>query len=227
MILSLKNIVYTYKKSKETMLNGITIDFSPGKVYGILGKSGAGKTTLLALIAGLDTVNSGAILFKNQNLEKIDRDNYRQQEIGTVFQQYNVLLNETALTALKLSTLNSAIQVQGNTYFYEALKKVGIDEKLANQKIKKLSASNQQRVYLAQSIINNPKIILIDEPLESLSELSLEMVMEYVRIYAKNENKCIIISSQSKSIAEYVDELWGLNGGKLSFIKDNVEKRRL
>lgn len=223
MILSLKNIVYTNKKNDVTVLNDITIDFSLGKVYGILGKQGAGKTTLLALIAGLDTVDSGAILFKNQNLEDIDRDNYRRQEIGTVFQHYNVLSNETALTTLKLCMSNTV--TKGNSYFYEALKKVGIDEKVANQKIKKIAVSNQQRVYLAKAIINDPEIVLIDEPAASLSELSLEMIMEYIRIYAKNENKCVVISSQSKAIAEYVDELWGLNGGKLSFIKDNIENQ--
>ncbi|WP_249921848.1 ATP-binding cassette domain-containing protein [Candidatus Enterococcus palustris] len=208
-----------------TVLNGITIDCSPGKVYGILGKAGAGKTTLLALIAGLDKVSSGEIFYKKDNLKEIDRDHYRLQEIGSIFQQYNVLANETALTTLKLCTTNSA--AKGNAYFYEALKKVGIDEKVANLKIKKLSVSNQQRVYLAKAIINDPEIVLIDEPFESLSELSLAMVMEYIRIYAKNENKCIIISSQSKSIAAYVDELWGLNGGKLSFIKDNVEQEKI
>lgn len=86
-----------------------------------------------------------------------------------------------------------------------------------------MSIANQQRIYLAKALINDPEIVLIDEPAVTLSELSLEMIMEYIRIYAKNENKCIIISSQSKVIAEYVDELWGLNGGKLSFIKDNGE----
>ncbi|WP_086281792.1 MULTISPECIES: ATP-binding cassette domain-containing protein [unclassified Enterococcus] len=225
MILSLKNIVYTHKKNNVTVLDDVTIDFSLGQVYGVLGKSGAGKTTLLALLAGLDKVSSGDILFKNHNLNAINRDHYRQQELGAIFQQYNVLSNETALTMLKLCALNSTVQGKGDPYFYEALKKVGINEKLAKQKIKKLSVANQQRVYLAQAVIKDPKIVLIDEPIESLSELSLEMVMEYIRIYAKNENKCVIISSRSKAIAEHVDELWGLNGGKLSFIKDNVEQK--
>ncbi|MET3563907.1 ABC-type lipoprotein export system ATPase subunit [Enterococcus rotai] len=223
MILSLKNIVYTHKKNKETVLDDVTIDFSLGKVYGILGKSGVGKTTLLALIAGMDKVSSGELLFKRCNLTKLDRDRYRRQEIGAIFQQYNVLSNETAVTMLKLCTLNSDTQRKSDGYFYEALRKVGLDEKLANQKIKKMSVSNRQRVYLAQAVINDPKIMLIDDPVESLSELSLDVVMEYIRIYAKNEDKCIIIASRSKVIAEYVDELWGLNGGKLSFIKDNVE----
>ena len=227
MILSLKNIVYTHKKNNVTVLDNVTIDFSRGNVYGILGKPGVGKTTLLALIAGMDTVSSGTILFKHQNLETLDRDLYRQQEIGTIFQQYNVLLNETALATLNLCTPNATMQVQRNDFFYEALKKVGIDKKLANQKIKKLSTANQQRVYLAKAMINDPKIVLIDEPMESLSELSLKMVMEYIRIYAENENKCIIITSQSKAIAEGVDELWGLNGGKLSFIKNNVANGKL
>lgn len=221
MILSLKNIVYTNKKNNVTVLDDTTIDFSLGKVYGILGKSGGGKTTLLALIAGLDKLDSGTIFYKNQNVEKIDRDNYRRHEIGTVFQQYNVLSNETALANLNLSA--SSAVAHGNGYFYDALKKVGIDEKVARQKLKKLSIANQQRIYLAKALINDPEIVLIDEPAVTLSELSLEMIMEYIRIYAKNENKCIIISSQSKMIAEYVDELWGLNGGKLSFIKDNGE----
>lgn len=223
-ILSLKNIVYTQKKNKMTVLEDVTIAFSTGKVYGILGKSGEGKTTLLALLAGISTVDSGSILFKEQSLERIERDQYRRKEIGTVFQQYNVLPQVTALSFLKLCADSSAKKKYDDHYFYERLKKVGIDEKLAKKPIKKLSVSNQQRVYLAKAIVNDPQIILLDEPTKSLSELPLVMVMNYLRKYAKNENKCIIVSSESKEVADYVDELWGLNGRKLSFIKDNREK---
>ncbi|MBM7689450.1 ABC transporter ATP-binding protein [Enterococcus ureilyticus] len=222
-ILSLKNIVYTHKKNQLTVLEDVTINFSMGKVYGILGKSGVGKTTLLALLAGISTVDSGSILFKEQNLELIDRNQYRQKEIGTIFQQYNVLSQVSALRFLKLCAISSAKQSYDDCYFYELLKKVGLDKKLANQPIQKLSVSNQQRVYLAKAVVNDPQIILLDDPTKSLSELSLAMVMSYLRIYAKNEKKCIIVSSESKEIADYVDELWGLNGRKLSFIKDVLE----
>ncbi|MGG5343094.1 hypothetical protein IGI58_000922 [Enterococcus sp. AZ020] len=219
-ILSLKNIVYTHKKSKVTMLKGITVDFSAGKVYGILGENNAEKTALLALLAGFGKISNGDVLFKNQNFQKIDRDRYRRKEVGTVFQQYNLLSDASALTMFKLLSWR-----QGNDteQFLKRLKEVGINEKQASRKIKKLSAADQQKVSLAKATLNDPEIILLDAPEKTLSELSLEAIMAYLCVYAKNENKCIIIGSQSQKIAAYVDELWGLNGGKLSFIKDNTE----
>lgn len=223
-ILSLKNVVYTNKRSDITILNDLTIDFLPGKIYGILGKSGAGKSTLLALLAGLETATSGKIYFEDQDLTSIDRDAYRREELGTIFQRFNLLTNGTVLDALQMSVGRTDKSRKNKRFLYNSLKKVGLDEKVAHQKVKKLSNSNQQRIYLINALINDPKIILIDEPAEALSELSLEMVMCFLRIYAKNENKCIIISSKGKTIADDVDELWGLNGGKLSFIKDNMVK---
>lgn len=223
-ILSLKNVVYTNKRSDITILNDVTIDFLPGKIYGILGKSGAGKSTLLALLAGLETVTTGQIYFEDQDLTSLDRDTYRREELGTIFQRFNLLTNGSVLDALQMSLGRIDERRKNKQFFYNSLKKAGLDEKVAHQKVKKLSISNQQRIYLVNALINDPKIILIDEPAEALSELSLEMVMCFLRLYAKNENKCIIISSQVKTIADDVDELWGLNGGKLSFIKDNTEK---
>lgn len=223
-ILSLKNVVYTNKRSDITILNDVTIDFLPGKVYGILGKSGAGKSTLLALLAGLDLADSGNIYFNSKNLVDVDRDSYRREELGIIFQRFNLLTNSSVLNTLQMSLGRVEKSKKNKQFFYDSLKKIGLGEKVAHQKVKKLSTSNRQRIYLVNALINDPKIILIDEPAEALSELSLEMVMSFLRIYAKSENKCIILSSQVKTIAENVDELWGLNGGKLSFIKDNAGK---
>jgi putative ABC transport system ATP-binding protein len=218
-ILSLKHIVYTHEKNKVTVLDDITADFEAGKVYVILGKS-TEKSTLLALLAGIDTVSKGTIMYKNQNFQKIDRDRYRRTEVGTIFQQYNLIPEASALMMFKLLSWK-----QGNDTerFLSCLKKVGVDEKQANKKIKNLSFTNQQRVCLAKAVLNNPEIIILDAPEITLNHLSLEAVMTYLRMYAKNENKCVIIGSQSNEVAACADELWGLNGGKLSFIKDNTK----
>lgn len=217
-ILSLKKVVYTNKRTNTHILNEVTADFSPGKIYGIFGKSGSGKTILLALLAGLDKVNSGNIFFEGQDLAKINCDVYRRKNVGSIFQQPNLLVENTVLASMQLHLENPE---RNKSFYYDYLRKFDLDEKIAHQKIKNLPLAVQQKLCLANAIIHHPTVVFIDEPTEVFSQLSLKKVLNFLRIYAKNENKCIIISTQNKEVADNVDELWGLNGGKLSFIKDN------
>lgn len=218
-ILSLKNSTYRYEKTQNKVLNEVSADFYLGKVYGILGKKAAGKTTLFSLIKGLDDVREGIICFDGYDLKTIDKNDYRAQKIGSICQKNQLLEDLSAVENLAFC-LNAAKQKKSQEFIYAQLKTMGIDKKTAHQKVRKLSLNELQKVYLVKVLINEPAILLIEEPKQTLSTLSLDSVMQKLSEYVKNENKCLIISSQSNEIARYVDELWGLNGGKLSFIKE-------
>jgi len=220
-ILSLKDVSYRYEGSEKDVFNDININFEQGKVYGIIGKSGAGKSTLLSLISGLDTCKSGEILYKNKNLNTIDRDLYRSKDIGVIFQGYNLLLNATAKENILLSmNISNSNQKNKDKYVYDLLQDVGIDSDKANRKILNLSGGEQQRIGIARALSHNPDIIIADEPTGNLDNETEEKIMEILISLAHEHNKCVIIVTHSKKVCTYIDEIWGLKSGKLLFIKD-------
>lgn len=218
-ILSLKNVTYRYQKTQNRILDEVSADFYSGKIYGIMGKEAVGKTTMLSLLKGLDDGIEGTICFEGHNLNAIDKNSYRAQKIGSICQK-NQLIEDLSTVDNLAFCLNAAKQKKSKEFIYTQLKKSGIDKKTAHRKVRTLSLNELQKVYLVKALINEPAILLIDEPIQTLSTLPLDSVMQKLSEYVKNENNCLIISSQSNEIACYVDELWGLNGGKLSFIKE-------
>lgn len=219
-VLDLKNVAYRYEGSNKNVLHDINIDFEKGKLYSIMGKSGAGKSTLLSLISGLDTPTSGSIEYKSINIKKIDRDKYRAGSIGVIFQGYNLLTNATALENIVLSMDISGNKVKGKKErAYEILKKVGISREKTGRRILNLSGGEQQRVGIARAIVNDPEIIIADEPTGNLDSDTEKNIMDILSALAREENKCVIIATHSKSLSKYADELWGLNQGNLVFVK--------
>lgn len=220
-ILSLDKVSYIYEGTTKTVLNNISIEFEPGKVYVIMGKSGAGKSTVLSLISGLDTCTEGVILYGDKDLKTLDRDKYRAKDIGVVFQSYNLLINATALENIVLSMNISGVKDDDKKKTALALlQKVGIDEETARRKVLKLSGGEQQRVGIARAIAHNPDIIIADEPTGNLDEDTEANIMRILCDLAHNENKCVIVVTHSKQVADkYADELWGLNKGNLVFVK--------
>ena len=92
-VLSLKNVGYIYEKTTKPVFQGLNAEFEPGRLYCIVGRSGSGKTSLLSLLAGLDICTEGAIQYEGEDLRELDRDRYRAEKIGVIFQSYNLLLN--------------------------------------------------------------------------------------------------------------------------------------
>lgn len=219
-ILTLEKVVYQYEGTSKRVLKEINIDFEMGMIYVIVGKSGAGKSTLLSLISGLDTATGGCIYYNGKDMKTLDRDKYRAQNIGVIFQGYNLLTNATALENIILSmNISGSKEKDKQRYALDILQKVGIDEETANRKVLKLSGGEQQRVGIARALSHNPDIIIADEPTGNLDSDTEENIMHILQELAHDANKCVIIVTHSQSVSNYADELWGLNQGNLVFIK--------
>lgn len=211
-VLKLENVGYKYKDSKDDyVFSNINFEFEKGKVYAIKGKSGAGKTTLLSLICGLDKKYDGNIYYQNKNLKKLDLDRYRNNDIGIVFQSYNLLVHMNAIENVVLSMdINGIKEKNKNKVALEYLKQVGLDSNQAKRRVLKLSGGEQQRVAIARSLSYNPNVIIADEPTGNLDLETENDILKIFKALAKNENKCIIIVTHSKNVSDQCDVVYEL-----------------
>ena len=181
-MLSLNNITKNYiaGDSEVMALKGITLDFREHEFVSILGPSGCGKTTMLNIIGGLDRYTSGDLVIGGRSTKLFkdrDWDSYRNHKIGFVFQNYNLIPHQTVLSnvelALTLSGVSKSERVKRAT---EALKKVGLGDQL-HKKPNQMSGGQMQRVAIARALVNDPDIILADEPTGALdSETSVQIM---------------------------------------------------
>ncbi len=223
-ILKLERVSYTYMSKNNPVLavRDVCASFELGKFYSITGRSGSGKTTLLSLIAGLDKTSSGDIIFNEKSLKKIDRDNYRSNNIGIVFQSFNLLPQLTALENVSLAIdISKCSSKNKQKRALDLLNKVGIDEIKAKRRVLKLSGGEQQRVAIARALSTNPKLILADEPTGNLDSDTSNTIINLLMDIAHKENKCVIMITHSKSIAKKTDEIYGMKDGVLLPIKIN------
>lgn len=211
-VLKLENVGYKYKDSKDDyVFSNINFEFEKGKMYAIKGKSGAGKTTLLSLICGLDKKYDGNIYYQNKNLKKLDLDRYRNNDIGIVFQSYNLLVHMNAIENVVLSMdINGINEKNKNKVALEYLKQVGLDSNQAKRRVLKLSGGEQQRVAIARSLSYNPNVIIADEPTGNLDLETENDILKIFKDLAKNENKCIIIVTHSKNVSDQCDVVYEL-----------------
>lgn len=219
-ILKLEQVSYRYDGSKINVLKNIDIEFERGVLYTIIGKSGAGKSTLLSIISGFDTPTEGRIIYNGQDMKNLDRDLYRSQSIGVIFQGYNLLTNATALDNIVLAMNISGSKIKNKKE--EALlylDKVGIRKEQALRKVLKLSGGEQQRVGIARALSHQPDVIIADEPTGNLDPETEQNIMEILQKLAHEENKCVIIVTHSQGVSKYADEIYGLNTGYLLSIR--------
>lgn len=222
-ILEFQNISYWYKQEnkKQDILKNINISFERGNFYTITGPSGSGKTTFLALASALDVPKEGAILYEGTDIRKIGLTNFRNKHVSIVFQSYNLLPYMTALqnivTAMEISKSSHKDKKQFAT---RMLKKVGITEKQAKQKVLTLSGGQQQRVAIARALCCEADLIVADEPTGNLDE---DTAKEIVRLFvelAHSEGKCVVVVTHDQSIAEVSDINIKLSKGSLSVQKN-------
>lgn len=223
-VLSLQNVSYRYDGSKKDVLKNLSVDFEKGKVYCIIGKSGAGKSTLLSLISGLDICKSGEILYKEKSLKNLDRDRYRANDIGVIFQGYNLLLNATAKENIVLSMNISGVKTRNKTALAETLlSDVGIDSDKGNRKVLNLSGGEQQRVGIARAISHDADIIIADEPTGNLDSETQSDILRIFTTLAHEKGKCVIIVTHSKQVTGIADVIYTLKDGHLIEIRKRLK----
>ena len=212
-VLSLKNVNYRYSDAAkdEYVLKNINYEFEKGKTYAIKGKSGSGKTTLLSLISGLEKKYEGEISYKDKKLSKMNLDDYRSQNVGIVFQSYNLLPHLTALENIILSMDISQVKADDKKRLaINLMELVGLSKNMANRRILKLSGGEQQRIAIARSLSYNPEIILADEPTGNLDHDTETEILKIFSDLAHKQNKCVIIVTHSGNVCNLVDKVYEL-----------------
>ena len=208
-ILEIKNVTYNYSNSSELVLSNVNQKFEIGKFYAIIGKSGAGKSTLLSLLAGLDKPQNGQILFKGNDIEKDGYSNHRKNNISLVFQNYNLIDYLTPIENVRLVNKNAS-----ETILFE----LGLDKSQINRNVMKLSGGQQQRVAIARALVSEAPIILADEPTGNLDVDTASEIIEILKKLAKERNKCVIVVTHSKEVANSADIVLELRDRKLKKI---------
>jgi len=211
-ILEIKNVTYNYSNSNEKVLYSVNQKFEIGKFYAIIGKSGAGKSTLLSLLAGLDKPQKGQILFKGNDIEKDGYSNHRKNNISLVFQNYNLIDYLTPLENVRLVNKNAS-----ETILFE----LGLDKSQINRNVMKLSGGQQQRVAIARALVSEAPIILADEPTGNLDVDTAGEIIEILKKLSKERNKCVIVVTHSKEVANSADIILELRDKKLKKINKN------
>ena len=204
-MLQLKNIVKDYGNDDSVVnaLKGVSVDFRPSEFVSILGPSGCGKTTLLNIIGGLDRYTSGDLIINGKSTKEFkdyDWDTYRNHKIGFVFQSYNLIshLNVVGNVEIALS-LSGVSKKERHERALKALEEVGLKDQ-AKKRPNQLSGGQMQRVAIARALVNNPDIILADEPTGALDSKTSVQVMDILKSISKN--KLIIMVTHNSEIAE-------------------------
>ena len=204
-MLTLKDIKKDYQAGENVVhaLKGINVEFRKSEFVSILGQSGGGKTTLLNIIGGLDRYTSGDLIINGKSTKEFkdrDWDAYRNYSVGFVFQNYNLIPHQTVLSNVELAlTLSGVSQKERRERAIKALEEVGLKEQIY-KKPNQLSGGQMQRVAIARAIVNNPEIILADEPTGALDTETSKQVMEILKEIAKN--KLVIMVTHNPELAE-------------------------
>ena len=230
-MLEIKQVVkdYVMKDQKVTALKGVDICFRRSEFVSILGPSGCGKTTLLNIIGGLDRYTSGDLIINGvstKNYKDRDWDTYRNHSIGFVFQSYNLIPHQTALKNVELAlSIGGVSRKERRARALEALKKVGLEEQI-NKKPNQMSGGQCQRVSIARALVNNPDIILADEPTGALDSKTSVQVMDLLKEIAKD--KLVIMVTHNGELAEeYSTRIIRMKDGEvLDDTKPVTEKER-
>lgn len=204
-MLELNNIVKNYFVGGTDIraLRGVSVKFRENEFVSVLGPSGCGKTTLLNIIGGLDQYTSGDLIINGKSTKQYkdrDWDTYRNHSVGFVFQSYNLIPHQTVLSNVELAlTLTGVSKAERRKRATEALEKVGLGDQL-NKKPNQMSGGQMQRVAIARALVNEPDIILADEPTGALDSETSVQIMELLKEIAKD--KLIIMVTHNPDIAE-------------------------
>jgi len=218
-MLEIKKITKVYETDgfKQKALDDVSINFRNNEFASILGPSGSGKTTLLNIIGGLDRYDSGDLIINEVSTKKYkdsDWDSYRNHRVGFVFQSYNLISHQTILQNVELAlTLSGVSKTERRKKAIKVLKDVGLKEHI-NKRPNQLSGGQMQRVAIARALINDPDILLADEPTGALDSETSTQIMELLKEVAK-EKLVIMVTHNPELAQEYSSRIVKLKDGKV------------
>ncbi|MBQ2232936.1 MAG: ABC transporter ATP-binding protein, partial [Erysipelotrichaceae bacterium] len=218
-MLQIKNICKTYKTGDlvQQALDNVSLDLRDNEFVAILGPSGSGKTTLLNIIGGLDRYDEGDLIINGistKNYKDRDWDTYRNHTIGFVFQSYNLIPHQTVLSNVELAlTIGGVSRKQRKEMALQALDEVGLKEQ-AHKKPNQMSGGQMQRVAIARALVNNPDILLADEPTGALDSKTSIQVMELLKEVARD--RLVVMVTHNPELAnEYANRIVNLKDGRI------------
>ena len=206
-------------------VDGISLKIEAGEFTALLGASGSGKSSLLNLLAGLDSPTAGSVIVGNQSLSGLSREElakYRRYTVGMVFQSFNLIPSMTVVENVELPLRFAEVErTKRGALAMSALEKVGLSGRLKHRPIE-LSGGEQQRVALARALINQPRILLADEPTGNLDSRTGTEVMELIRQLNESLKMIVVLVTHERDLAEkYADRLIFLADGKVVADKPN------
>ncbi|CDB15490.1 aBC transporter ATP-binding protein [Clostridium sp. CAG:221] len=226
-LIEMKEIIKAYNiglESEIEILHGIDLKIYEGEFVAIVGESGSGKSTLMNIIGVLDKQTKGEYYLDGidiKNANEAEMNVIRNKKIGFVFQNFNLIGRTSALKNVELPMLYAGVPAEQRTKrAKELLSKVGMESRM-NHMPNELSGGQKQRVAIARSLVNNPSIILADEPTGALDSETSAMVMDIFNDLNKNQGKTIILITHSKEIAEQCPRIVTIKDGKI--INDSKE----
>ena len=218
-MLQCKNIMKDYVSGDEIVhaLKGVSLSFREHEFVSILGQSGCGKTTFLNIIGGLDHYTSGDLIINGKSTKDYsdkDWDTYRNHQVGFVFQSYNLIMHQSVLSNVELAlTLTGVNKEERRKRAIEALNKVGLSDHI-HKKPTQMSGGQMQRVAIARAIVNNPDIILADEPTGALDTKAARLLMEKLYEINHGRGRTILMVTHDPNAASFCS--------RILFIQDGV-----
>jgi len=223
-------VIHEFKRYKmgETEIianNDVNFSIEKGELVVILGASGAGKSTLLNILGGMDNNDEGKVIIDGKNISKFNRKqliDYRRNDVGFVFQFYNLIQNLTAKENVELA---SEIVKQARNPI-EVLKEVGLEKRINNFP-SQLSGGEQQRVAIARAVAKNPKILLCDEPTGALDYNTGKQILQILQDMSKKEGATVIIVTHNAAIAPIADRVIYMHDARVKQIDINPNPKAI
>ena len=225
MYITIKNLKKTYSIGdiQINALDNTSFDISKGELVVILGPSGAGKTTILNILGGMDKSNSGEIVVDGKNitnLKESELTNYRRNDVGFIFQFYNLVQNLTAKENIELSNQ----LVKDSLHSAKVLKSVGLEKRM-NHFPSELSGGEQQRVAIARALAKKPKLLLCDEPTGALDSNTSKKVLEVLKNTCTLYDMTVVIVTHNIAISEIADKIIKIKNGTVEDVIINKKKK--
>lgn len=218
----LDQVTKTYQMGEVTIkaADGITFQAKKGEFVVVVGPSGAGKTTVLNILGGMDSATSGSVIVDGTRVDQLKGKKliqYRREDIGFVFQFYNLMQNLTALENVEL-----ALQICKNPRdALEVLKEVGLEERKDNFPAQ-LSGGEQQRVAIARALAKNPKLLLCDEPTGALDYVTGKAILKLLQDTCRQKNMTVIVITHNSALTPMADRVIRIRNGKVAEVKENT-----